>query len=204
MQVTQWFSSPIFKFHLDIDVDKIIPYIYDLQTKNKGVVKSNRGGWQCNELIDAPAEHHKLVSMVDSALVDVHQYMGLRSDTPSMIDHCWYNINQPTSYNVRHLHNKSIFSGAFYLKVPEGDSGDIIFYRENLFLSYLPDDIVNQWNEMTSGLVTHHPEQCMLLIFPSWLEHSVTPNFTNEDRISFSFNSNTRYYIPEKNTFSVI
>ena len=71
-------------------------------------------------------------------------------------------------------------------------------------MSYLPDDIVAQWNEMTSGTVTKHPQECLLLVFPSWIEHSVTPNFTNEDRISLSFNSNSRYYIPEKDRFSVI
>jgi len=34
----------------------------------------------------------------------------------------------------------------------------------------------------------------MLLIFPSYVEHEVLENLTNEDRISFSFNTKTHYY----------
>ena len=32
------------------------------------------------------------------------------------------------------------------------------------------------------------PKEGRLVIFPSWMSHQVTPNFTNEDRISYSFN----------------
>jgi uncharacterized protein (TIGR02466 family) len=83
-----------------------------------------------------------------------------------------------------------VFSGVYYVKVPEGDCGDIIFYRENIVLSYLPPHIVEDWNDMTSGTANYKAKQGTLLIFPSWVEHSVTANFTQEDRISISFNTN--------------
>ena len=78
----------------------------------------------------------------------------------------------------------------YYPKVPKGECGDLIFYRDNLMLSYLPSYIVDEWNDLTSGTTTYIPKDSMLLIFPSWFEHSVTANLTNEDRISISFNTN--------------
>jgi uncharacterized protein (TIGR02466 family) len=193
IQTTEWFTSPIWKTYLDINSDEIISYVYDLKSRNAGRNKSNREGWQCEDLEDAPPAHSKLIQKIDQCLIEVHKYMGLKLNMPSMVCQSWYNVNGPKSYNLKHLHCRSLFSGVFYLKVPDGEVGDIMFYRDNLFLSYLPDDLVRDWNQMTSGVAKYPPEKNMLLIFPSWLEHSVTPNYTLEDRISLSFNTNTKY-----------
>jgi uncharacterized protein (TIGR02466 family) len=83
-----------------------------------------------------------------------------------------------------------LFSGVYYPKIPNGECGDLIFYRDHVMLSYLPSYIVEDWNDMTSGTTVYKARTGMLLIFPSWLEHSVTTNLTTEDRISISFNTN--------------
>ena len=38
------------------------------------------------------------------------------------------------------------------------------------------------------------PEKGKLVLFPSWLEHYVEPNLTNEDRISMSFDTQIHVY----------
>ena len=44
----------------------------------------------------------------------------------------------------------------------------------------------NEYNAMIWNI---SPKPGDLLIFPSWVPHYTEPNMSNEDRISFSFNS---------------
>ena len=191
--IDKWFANPIWEIPLDLDTRELIPYSYKLKEQNPGVSKSNKGGWQCANILNPPAAYTNLLDQIEQALVIVHESMGLKLNTPSYVTESWININNPNSYNLRHLHPRSLFSGVYYLQVPEGDCGDIIFYRDNIMLSYLPPNVVEVWNDMTSGTATYKAKQGTLLIFPSWLEHSVTPNFTQEDRLSISFNTNYNF-----------
>jgi uncharacterized protein (TIGR02466 family) len=187
----RWFSNPVWESELsDIDNQSIIDYAYNLQKSKPGILKSNREGWQCSDLKNPPPSYLKLIDTINKMLLSVHQSMGLKVEFPSYIQGSWINVNPPNSYNLRHLHPRSLFSGVYYLKIPSGDSGDLIFYRDHVVLSYLPSYIVEEWNDMTSGMATYKPKTNMLLIFPSWLEHSVTANLTDDDRISISFNTN--------------
>ena len=194
LSLDQWFTTPIWKTYIDIDVEPLIEYLYKLKDHNIGYTVSNRGGWQSSELPGIPLAHEDLLYKINEALVEVHKQMGLKLSTPSIITSHWYNINPPSSYNVKHLHPHSVFSGAMYLQVPDGDCGNIVFHRENIFKSYLPTYIVDKWNPMTSELVSYKPEKLMLIIFPSCIEHEVLENLTEKDRISFSFNTKTHYY----------
>jgi uncharacterized protein (TIGR02466 family) len=173
-----------------VDNNAIINYAYDLKSKKESVPKSNREGWQCSDIENPPKAYTSLIQLINTVLVDVHTSMGLKAQYPSYVTKSWINVNPFGSYNLKHLHPRSLFSGVYYAKIPEGDCGDIMFYRDNVMLSYLPSYVVQDWNDMTSGTTVYKPREGMLLIFPSWLEHSVTTNLTSEDRISISFNTN--------------
>jgi uncharacterized protein (TIGR02466 family) len=188
--IDKWFANPIWETTLELNNDEIIDYAYNLQKINPGHLKSNRGGWQCTDIVNPPPSYIKLIDSINDILIDVHKTMGLKIEYPSYVAGSWININPFGSYNLRHLHPRSLFSGVYYPKVPNGECGDIIFYRDNVMLSYLPSHIVEDWNDITSGTTTYKAKPGMLLIFPSWLEHSVTTNLTTEDRISISFNTN--------------
>jgi uncharacterized protein (TIGR02466 family) len=193
LTVENWFTSPIWKTYLEVDMSDIVPFLYDLKNKDLGQYKSNKGGWASKTLNGIPLAHADLLYKINQYLVEVHKQMGLKINTPSVVTSHWYNINPPNTYNMRHLHPKSMLSGTFYVQVPEGDCGSMTLYRDNLFMGYLPDEVVETWNPVTSGTVTIPPVKGMLLIFPGWLEHDVSANFTSEDRISFSFNTEIRY-----------
>ena len=192
--LNQWFTTPIWQTYIDIDVDPLITYLYKLKELDAGSIVSNRHGWHSSELPEIPLNHEDLLYKINQELVEVHKQMGLKLSTPSVVTSHWYNINTPGSYNVKHIHPHSVFSGVFYLQVPKGDSGNIAFYRDNMFKSYLPHYIVDDWNAMTSDQIIYEPKKLMLLIFPSYIEHDVLENLTAEDRISFSFNTKTHFY----------
>ena len=76
-------------------------------------------------------------------------------------------------------------SGVFYIKVPK-DSGKLVFTNDAL-IRFFPLK-VNNFNSNNSQVWRFEPEESMLYLFPAWLKHEVTPNSSNEDRISIAFN----------------
>ena len=134
--VDKWFSNPIWETNLKLDNKELVKWCYQIKENNPGVHKSNKGGWQCADLENPPISFLDLKDQINSILVDVHISMGLKEDYKSYITESWLNINPPRSYNTKHLHPRSLFSGVYYISVPEGDCGQIIFEREPLMLSY--------------------------------------------------------------------
>jgi len=105
------------------------------------------------------------------------------------ITQSWLNIVKPGGYIHRHSHTNSIISGAFYISMEKDDK--IVFYDPNSKMKNRPlkftikDD--NAWNSLNWILPV---EENQLLLFPSWLEHSVEINEkATKDRISISFNT---------------
>lgn len=185
-----WFSDPIWETVIEIDHNKIIDYAYKLKRTNPGHQKNlSQGGWQCFDIIDPDPVYMQLVRSIDRILNDIHISAGFDHRFLSKVQKSWININDRYSYNIKHIHHRSLFSGVYYAKVPSGNCGDIIFHRNNLMVNYLPPYIVKDWNSLTSATVSYKPKIGMLLLFPGWLEHSVTTNLTDEDRISISFDT---------------
>jgi uncharacterized protein (TIGR02466 family) len=188
--VDKWFATPIWETQLNLNNAELTSWAYRLKENHPGVQKSNKGGWQCANLDNPPQSFIDLKTTVNEILIDVHKSMGLKLNYKSYITESWLNINPPNSFNTKHLHPRSLFSGVYYTSVPEGDAGQIIFEREPLMLSYLPNYVVDAWNDMTSGTAGYQPKTGKLLIFPSWLLHYVEPNNTASDRVSIAFNTN--------------
>lgn len=88
--------------------------------------------------------------------------------------------------HIKHVHPHCIFSGVFYLKVPEGSS-QIVFYDPAPQKEYgnPPIDILTDVNSPTIEI---SPKEGMLLLFPSWIQHEVKPNCSIEPRTTVVFN----------------
>jgi uncharacterized protein (TIGR02466 family) len=106
----------------------------------------------------------------------------------------WINISKTGGYNINHVHSNSILSGCFYVKTPD-NCGNIVFINpiKNLIHAYM-----GYWHLMDEGKLDNSPLSHMqweispkennIVLFPSWLEHYVSDNESDEDRISISFN----------------
>ena len=65
-----------------------------------------------------------------------------------------------------------------------------MFYNPcNSFCYFFDNKDVDSFTEHNSTLWKISAKTNKLIIFPSWLEHGVEPNMSNEDRISLSFNT---------------
>jgi hypothetical protein len=90
------------------------------------------------------------------------------ADITIPIRHVWFNVNGKDAYHNWHSHGGTSVVGVYYIQVPK-DSGNIEF-RDGTSIEPYPG---------------------LLLIFPAGVEHQVTPNKTNNLRISMAFNINT-------------
>lgn len=98
----------------------------------------------------------------------------------------WANVNAPFEYNMRHNHAPNHLSGVYYVRVPE-NSGNIRFFDERRTKTVTePDDAFP--TDLSNSSHTFNPVEGMLLLFPSWLDHLVGQNRSDEPRVSISFN----------------
>jgi len=90
----------------------------------------------------------------------------------------WFNINYKYNYNILHNHGPFKWSGNYYIKTPE-NCGNLFLRdpRQGVVFSSLygnPDKEI----KVNEG---------MLIIFPSYVEHYVGQNYSDEKRIGISF-----------------
>jgi uncharacterized protein (TIGR02466 family) len=180
------FPNKVWRQELGYDSNSIIPYIKELHANSPTVVHSNYGGWQSPPLDNDTVASNlsELKSKIDSAIKEVCKDTLL----PELyLDNLWFNVNPPGTYNIIHTHPGAVISGVYYIDVPAENMGNIRFYRDDAAEYYMPDNCTGN-NNFTSLSVEYPPKKDLLLLFPSWLKHSVQGNLSNENRISMSFN----------------
>ncbi len=179
MQITYMFPSPVWSTKVDFDNDLLEREIYEYQKHKPNQTYSNRGGYQGDLFYNQ--------DWVDMVATNCPQ----RDDKPisDLVVYPWCNINPKGAYNIRHVHNDTniFLSGVYYVKVPE-NSGTIRFWDPRGALMHIQRD-----HEYFNDAIAYEeiiPEPGLLLYFPTWIEHEVTPNEVDEDRITISFNLN--------------
>ena len=187
MNLNLIFSSFYSSVKIDSNLTQIEKYAYELEAKDKGRQKSNRGGWQSNDLglLDLSPEVHSLVkNLVNNAstVIEYCKFVGKIG-----LHNIWININRSKDYNNPHTHPNSLISGTFYVKVP-ACSGKLVFETPNNTLQHYLTPEIKEYNEVNSTEWSFIPEPGIAVYFPSYLRHYVEPNKSEEDRISIAFN----------------
>jgi len=106
------------------------------------------------------------------------------------ITNLWANMNFTRHAHHQHAHPNNHISGVYYAKAPER-CGDILFYDPRP-QAHLMEPAVKTYTPITSAQHRFQPEEGMMLLFPSWLEHSVEPNLSGDARVSMAFNVTLR------------
>ena len=194
------FATPVMQVQLDLDSEKLTELAFQLQNKDKkGVQVSNRGGWQSNDIIEEKHEEFiklkkEITQQLQTYHLEIFREMIFKKNIKQALVNIWVNINGKHHYNEWHIHPMCTLSGAYYIKHDGVENGNIEFKRPNhLYITdaHWPQELVEQFNPITTTHIKFTPKPNMLLIFPSWLEHKVENNLKNDSRISLSFNSRT-------------
>jgi uncharacterized protein (TIGR02466 family) len=171
------------------------------EANDAGVRHSNRGGWQSKSEFDtwngtAVAALMSAICAIANEKSAVHENGALVRRAISWRIDAWANVNRHSASNVRHMHPGGIWSGCFYvddggIEGAEQLGGAIEFYdpRGSLPLMAAPTVKLTISGCASAGLGERvYTKAGMLLMFPSWLEHSVTPYTGSGTRISIAFN----------------
>ena len=111
------------------------------------------------------------------------------------ISQSWIVSQYKGEYNPWHQHSGHL-SSVIYLKLPKGmkeffDKESKDHYPIGGSIQFMQGDK----QSLRSDTLTFRPEVGKMLIFPSWLKHSVYPFDANGERRSMSFNA---YYVGKK------
>ena len=154
-------------YPLSLNLPRIRSVVLDWY-EGEGRKVSNRGGWQSELFHYPPFELCELFNIVDQKVDGI----SVTTARVLKLKEFWINVNKPGDSNAAHTHHDITppvsppgISGVFYIRIPEGDAGDILFGHERV-----------------------QPYENLLILFPSDMVHMVYPNNTDNDRISLSFN----------------
>jgi uncharacterized protein (TIGR02466 family) len=162
-----------------------------------GIQRSNfrsLGGWHSHNSLHKDARFEKMVSLIDTCTQAISEKNGYHPGHRLAIGTMWAITNPPGSFNRSHIHPSSQWSGVYYVQAPEG-AGAIDFTdprTEHLMtpMRYVPN---RKRPKACWTKVNFVPEPGKMLIFPSWLYHSVAPNLSTlkdegAERVIVSFN----------------
>ncbi len=168
-----------------LDTDKIPEILQNLgywaPTQTTRLV-SNQGGWQ------SPAQTWTSLPWMQSWLEDeqlwvseIYRHMGWTESRPVMGGY-WFNINPRGAFNWPHQHPRTRISTVCWLQASEG-SGDLVFDCVNQ-----PQWPPEQDTEYTRAALGLQPQAGQQIAFPAQIQHRVTPNLTDELRVSIAVN----------------
>ena len=147
--------------------------------------RTNRRGWNSEDMavLEQP-QFAPLRDAIRAACVRALGEMGAR-DVPFRLQ-SWINLHDRGGFNFLHVHEGSLLSGSFYIKVPPG-SGRFVFRdpRPGVIHGYVKGAVPNGYRDIQLT-----PEPALLVLFPCWMEHFVEPHDSDEPRITIAFNAN--------------
>ena len=186
----EFFPTIIYGFDVKLDNDKLAQDILEWSKHDKGVHKTNVQGWHSHTHMQTNPTYKPLVDQLFLAMKQVWDDQHLDRDFG--IGNMCANINPPGAYNKSHNHANALFSGVYYVKVPnnkEATSGYLELFEPR------PGPLIIRPRQNDKDLpnvywkkVSYNPVQGRIIVFPAWLWHEVHTNNTKESRISVSFN----------------
>jgi len=129
----------------------------------------------------------ELFDWFDSCLNKVKNQIGLPSNITIPITSCWANKSKKLMAHHKHNHPNSFISGIFYLT--DHGCAPTIFYEQNCWTKKLNKFFSIDDNKFVESTKKIYPKKSTLILFPSYVSHSVAVVNTNEERYTISFNT---------------
>ena len=179
------FAIPIYETYLDVlstNIQDEIRTFIELNNNNFNPTWGDPVYTTFGSLTDVldhiPALKYEIITNIQNFLQELSkEYISI-----NMV-RSWINITHSFGSQNYHIHNESgvstMISGVYYFQT-NGNDGNIVFKTDS-------DDIINNTLNIQKTVV-FKPVIGKLILFPSFLRHKVTKNYTDTDRISIAFN----------------
>jgi uncharacterized protein (TIGR02466 family) len=196
MHETRLFYTPVWRDDLDVPESNwtlrrelMLNRITALAAEGLGVQKTNFGGWQSPDDLYRYPEFQWLIGRVMALGNEIAPAFSAKQRFDDGI--LWANVNRRGDFNAVHTHPDAVLSGVVYLKAERREQGVIQFFdaREGSptaqWRCYMD---LKDGTPLTDFVHEVEPREGCILFFPGWLKHWVTPNTTDSERVSVSFN----------------
>ena len=141
--------------------------------------------WQSGQDIHNREQMMEFNSCIDSTAQTVLRFLKV-SNNGIEITGCWANINASGASHPIHSHPNNFLSGIYYVSTHPG-ADSVNFHDPRSQTSIIRPPVTKLTSQNTDQVVVTVSDG-MLLMFPSYLAHSVAPNESDKLRISISFN----------------
>jgi len=191
---------------LDIN---LIQDTLDCCSKSKSMVRSNLGGWHSHNGMEK--KYNSFTLLCDLIQKSVDDYCIKHGYSKGLkVTDLWANINRSGDMNVGHHHATTCLTGVYYpVKsivdnrcefnynngcslmpgIWDGKNGGSIYFQDPC---YGLKSKLKKTKPTAFNLDAYHtyPVSGLLILFPSYLIHTVTPFRENIQRMSISFTAN--------------
>ena len=186
--VIPMFPTSVWKIQLKAEVHeaidaKIFAALAAMRRNAPGLAPGQ--GWQSNQTLHELEEFRDLISCINNAAKSVLKFLRVGYDAFE-ITGCWANVLAKGAAHKPHSHPNNFLSGVYYLRTHPG-TDTINFHDPRNQTGIIRPPVVELTAENTDQVVVT-VKNGTLLIFPSYLQHSVDANTSGEERISISFN----------------
>jgi len=143
------------------------------------------GQYQTEQTLHHSPEFSHFNEIVHSAANGILNFLSTEH-TPLIITGCWANINAPGATHSAHTHSNNYLSAVYYLQADEG-AREITFYDPRSQIGAI-NPVVRETTAKNAAQAHIEISEGMLVLFPSWLQHSVSKNRSSRNRISIAVN----------------
>jgi len=142
-------------------------------------------GWQSEQTLHQRDEFQELISCVSNVAKSILRFLQIGQEAFE-ITGCWATVLAKGAIHKSHSHPNNFLSGVYYVRTHSG-ADTINFHDPRSQTGVIRPPVVELTAENTDQVVVRVTNGT-LLMFPSYLEHSVDTNMSAEERISISVN----------------
>ena len=143
------------------------------------------GSWQSGQDLHNREQFEDLISCIHSTAQTVLRFLKVGHNEIE-ITGCWANINASGASHAIHSHPNNFLSGIYYVHTHPG-AESVNFHDARPQADVIRPPVTELTSQNTDQVVVTVSDG-VLLMFPSYLAHSVSPNESDKLRISISFN----------------
>jgi uncharacterized protein (TIGR02466 family) len=190
-EVLDLFPTPVYTAVMPQELASIIPFL-DAQAPNSGSDIANYGERSDNSYILNEPECVDIKKLVLEHVKEFAENVMLYDYDTWELSQSWVSRKQPGQHHTMHTHPNSLISGVFYYGEPTEETPAIKFHKmqgginqQVIQPAVKPDKRSSKfaWVEFAVNFAPG-----LLLLFPSYLFHSVPTNKTDLIRSSVAFN----------------
>ena len=190
-EILELFPTPVFTTMIPLEFSKVVPWLFKQEMLSEEVDSPNYGERSKNSYILEEPEAIDLKSYILELTSQYGKLLGYDYES-YRFGQSWVSYKHPGQHHTMHSHPNSLISGVFYFGEPTDKTPAIKFHKlEGGFnVSYLSPKLVKDKRELKYSQKEFSIEFTpgLLLLFPSYLHHSVPLNKTDKTRCSLAFN----------------